>query len=97
MVSLPTGFDAKGFDDALTAALDHCRVDKWIETPDGQHYCARHEVDPRTLHRLTAHINADETIRLKKAREIYIFRKKEDIDLLVRLIEGLIARHLEQP
>ena len=94
MVSLPTGFDAKGFDDALTAALDHCRVDKWIETPDGQHYCARHEVDARTLHRLTAHINADETIRLKKAREIYIFRKKEDIDLLVRLIEGLIARHL---
>ena len=94
MVSLPSGFDAKAFDDALTAALDHCRADKWIETPDGQHYCARHEVDARTLHRLTAHINADGSIRLKKAREIYIFRREDDIHLLVRLIEGLIARHL---
>ena len=94
MVSLPDTFSIEAFDAELTNVLASCELARWIATTDGEHHCARHDVDPRRLRRFTAHINADATVRLKPSREIYVFRLREDTDRFTRAIEGLIARHL---
>ncbi|MBY0611101.1 MAG: hypothetical protein K2P80_02845 [Beijerinckiaceae bacterium] len=94
LVSLPSSMTVAAFDQAFTAMLHSCRLDSWIDTPDGEHHCARHDIDPRRLRRFTAHVNADGAIRLKQSCELYIFRRDVDTDRLVAAIEGLIARHL---
>ncbi len=94
MVSLPRTLSVEAFDVALISLLAPTLVSRWINTSDGQIHCARHDVDPRILHRFTAHQNADATIRLKKTQELYIFRRRENTDRLVQAIEGLIIRYL---
>jgi len=94
LVSLPVSMTVESFDAAFTALLDPCRLDRWIDTPDGERHCARLEVDPRRLRRFTAHVNADGAIRLKQTSELYVFRRREDTDRLVTAVEGLIAKHL---
>ena len=94
VVSLPLSLTIEAFDAALTTLLDPCRLDRWINTKDGELHCARHDVDARALRRMTAHQNADGSVRLKAVRELYVFRRREDTDRLIAAIEGLIARHL---
>ena len=94
MVSLPVSMTVEAFDAAFTAMLDPCRVDRWIDTADGERHCARLDIDPRTLRRRTAHVNPDGSVRLKRTREIYVFRLREDTNRMIAAIEGLIAKHL---
>ena len=94
MVSLPASMSVEAFDEALTRLLAHCELSHWIGTADGERHCARLDVDPHRLRRQTAHINATGTIRLKRSRELYVFRRDVDTDRLVMAIEGLIVRHL---
>ena len=93
-VSLPNSMTVEAFDAAFTAMLNPCRVDCWIDTPDGERHCARLDIDPRTLRRMTAHVNPDGSVRLKRTKEIYIFRLREDTNRLIAAIESLIAKHL---
>ena len=93
-IRLPASMPADAFDVALNGMLAPMLVSNWIETSDGRRYAALHDVVPQSLHRFTAHNLPDGSVKLKKAQEIFIFRRKEDTDKLVKGIEGLIARHL---
>ncbi len=94
LVALPSSLSVDDFDLKLKTALSSCILSSWIETTDGELHCARQNIDRDMLKRFTAHQYADGKARLKTSEEIYIFRKKEHTDLLVKAIEGIIAAHL---
>ncbi|MBX9651060.1 MAG: hypothetical protein K2X57_28825 [Xanthobacteraceae bacterium] len=96
IVSLPASMAVDLFDDALNAMLAPMLVSTWIEMTDGKRFAEHHGFDPEALHRFTAHTFPDGSVRLKKAQEIAVFRRKQDTDKLVMAIEGVIARQLEQ-
>ena len=92
-VSLPKGLSPEAFDMALREVLDPARLDRWIDTPNGDLYCRRHGVPKSALRRFTAHHRQDGELVIRPATELYIFRR-EDAPLLIELIESVIARHL---
>ena len=94
-VSLPDGLPPEAFDMTLREALDPARLDRWIDTPNGDLYCRRHGVPKSALRRFTAHHRQDGDLVIRPATELYIFRR-EDAPLLIELIEAVIARHLLQ-
>ena len=92
-ISLPRGLSPDAFDMTLREVLDPARLDRWIDTPNGDLYCRRHGVPKSALRRFTAHHRQDGELVIRPATELYIFRR-EDAPLLIELIEAVIARHL---
>ena len=95
-VRLPASLAADVFDGALNAMLLPMLVSHWIETADGKRFAANQGIDSQFLLRFTGHILPDGSMRLKKAQEIFVFRRRQDTDKLVEGIERLIAKHLER-
>jgi hypothetical protein len=96
LVTLPKTLSIEAFDAELKRTLEKCILKNWINTQDGEIHSARNTIDRARLKRFTAHSNADGSIRLKESEEIYIFRKKEHTELLIKAIERIIADHLVQ-
>lgn len=94
-VLLPATLVPRVFDDMLSKALSVIALDRVMATVAGQARATLFGVDPARYRRATVYDFAGST-RTSRARELAFFRPRLDGDVLVAIIEALLAAHLEE-
>jgi hypothetical protein len=92
-IRLPLSLSFDAFELLLQEALDPISLSSWIQTGDGVRHLAALRASKDHAARFTDYRYGG-GVQPKPAKEILIFRPRQDGDRLVALIERIILRHL---
>ncbi len=90
-VLLPEGMTPIDFDQRLTEALAPARLDRWLDTPLGRRHLAALNLDHARARRFTAYDLSSGSERVSVAKELLIFKPKQDISRLATLADRIIT------
>jgi hypothetical protein len=91
-VKLPRTMSAEAFDRDFDAEIRKAAIDRWVMSEEGARHCAFVDVDPAVAQRATPYPYGA-AVRACPAREITVFRIREDADRLVNIVERVILKH----
>ena len=91
-VALPRTMSAEAFDLAFDAEIRKAAIDLWVMSVEGARHCTFLRVDPAMCQRSTVYPYGS-TARPCPAKEVVVFRIREDADRLLDIAERVILAH----
>ena len=91
-VKLPRTMSAEAFDTDFDAEIRKAAIDLWVMSDEGARHCAFVDVDPAVAQRATPYPYGA-AVRACPAKEITVFRIREDADRLINIVERVILKH----
>jgi len=82
----------RSFDTDFDAEIRKAAIDLWVMSDEGARHCAFVDVDHAVAQRATPYPYGA-AVRACPAKEITVFRIREDADRLINIVERVILKH----